>query len=918
MKPQTKMILFAALILLLLSATLIYADDTPPYLNPNLPVDQRVDDLLGRMTLAEKIGQMTLIEKNSITPRDVTRFFIGGVLSGGGGYPSPNTAVAWAAMVNGYQDGALATRLAIPMIYGVDAVHGHNNLEGATIFPQEIGLGATRDADLVKQIGRATAQEMIATGIYWDYAPVVAVPQDIRWGRTYEGYSENTELVSTLATALIEGLQTDSLTNPQAVLATPKHFVGDGGAVWGTSAFGPSNIDQGVTKVDEATLRAIHLPPYEAAIKAGAQSIMVSFSSWGGMKMSAQKYLITDVLKGELGFSGFAVSDWKALDQISPDYHQAIVTGINAGIDMNMVPTDFRGFIATMTQAVNNGDIPQARIDDAVRRILRVKFEMGLFEHPKSDASLLPTVGSDAHRALARQAVSESLVLLKNDGNALPIAKDTPTIYVAGEAANDVGRQSGGWTIEWQGKIGATTPGTTILQGIQSAVGTGASVKYDADGKFSGMADVGIVVVGEYPYAEYKGDNSTLNLSPDETSLIETMRGESKKLIVVLISGRPLIIDSALNTADAFVAAWLPGTEGEGVADVLFGDQPFKGKLPYTWPRTIEQIPFDFSKLATSGCDAPLFPYGYGLDASTASSPYLDLAAQCSAALPVINPAPTPEVTAEPTEAPTEEANTTMNTITSDGRQWTLAWEDEFNGAAGTPVDSANWTHEIGGDGWGNSEAEYYTDRAENASLDGNGNLAIVARQENPDNARCFYGKCIYTSARLITKGHQAFTYGHVEARIKIPRGQGLWPAFWMLGTDIDQVGWPNSGEIDIMENIGKEPQIIHGTIHGPGYSGAQGITAAYTGTTDFADDFHVYAIDWDPTAIRWYVDGKLYSTVNVSDLHGQKWVFDHNFFIILNVAVGGNWPGGTDKTSQFPQTMLVDYVRVYQLASGS
>ncbi|MEO8396224.1 MAG: family 16 glycosylhydrolase, partial [Chloroflexota bacterium] len=268
---------------------------------------------------------------------------------------------------------------------------------------------------------------------------------------------------------------------------------------------------------------------------------------------------------------------------------------------------------------------------------------------------------------------------------------------------------------------------------------------------------------------------------------------------------------------------------------------------------------------------------------------------------------------------PTEEATSEVDSsIDWNSRQWTLAWSDEFEGAAGTPVDSANWTPEIGGDGWGNGEFEYYTDRPENASLDGDGNLAIVARQEKIPGSQCFYGNCLYTSARLITQGHQAFTYGRIEARIKIPRGQGMWPAFWMLGTDIDQVGWPNSGEIDIMENIGKEPQIVHGTIHGPGYSGGSGITAAYTGTEDFADDFHVYAIDWDPTAIRWYVDGKLYSTVSVNDLHGRKWVYDHDFFILLNVAVGGQWPGAVDTTTQFPQTMLVDYVRVYNLASGS
>ncbi len=518
------------------------------------------------------------------------------------------------------------------MMYGVDAVHGHNNVRGATIFPHEVGLGATRDADLVEQIGRAVAQEMIATGIYWNFAPVVAVPQDIRWGRAYEAYGENTELVETLGAASIRGLQTDTLGALNSVLATPKHFVGDGGAAWGTSPFGPDNIDRGVTNVNEAALRAIHLPPYRAALAAGAQSVMISFSSWGGINMHGQQYLISDVLKSELGFSGFTVSDWAGVNQVAPDYFQAVVTSINAGVDMVMVPQDYRQFMTLALIAVQNGNISYERIDDAVRRILRVKFALGLFEHPKSNSSLLPAVGSDEHRGLARRAVAESLVLLKNAGQALPIADDTRSIYVAGRAANDIGRQSGGWTIEWQGKPGPIMPGTTILQGIQAAAGADTIVRYDAEADFGAQprADIGIAVVGEQPYAEWQGDSATLNLSSADVTVIERLRATSRRLVVVLISGRPLIISDALNEADAFVAAWLPGSEGEGVADVLFGAQPFRGKLPYTWPRSITQLPFDFAALPTTGCDAPLFPYGYGLDKSVTGSAYLDLALACS------------------------------------------------------------------------------------------------------------------------------------------------------------------------------------------------------------------------------------------------------------------------------------------------
>jgi len=594
------------------------------YMDPEAAIQDRVEDLLVRMTLAEKIGQMTLVEKNSIKDKDITDKFIGGLLSGGGGYPSRNTPEGWSEMVNGFQEYALRTRLGIPLIYGVDAVHGHGNLRGATIFPHNIGLGATRDPDLVERIGRTTAVEIAATGIYWNFAPVVAVPQDIRWGRTYEGYSENTELVSKLGAAYIKGLQnvgsSPNLSAPTTVLATAKHFVGDGGTAWGSSdtfIMQQFMLDQGVTDVDEATLRAVHLSPYVAAIDTGAMSIMVSFSSWGGMKMHAQKYLLTDVLKGELDFKGFLVADWQGIDQIPGDYYSDIVTSINAGLDMIMVPYDYDAFINGLTEAVNNGDVPLERIDDAVRRILTVKFQLGLFERPFADESLLPLVRSDEHRELAREAVRKSLVLLKNDNNTLPLAKDTPLIFVAGQGANDIGIQSGGWTIEWQGKSGDITPGTTILEAIRNTVSENTIVLYNRWGEFDRVtdevADVGIVVMGEMPYAEGVGDDEDLTLSEGDIAVIERVREGSKKVVVILISGRPMIVTEHLDQWDVFIAAWLPGTEGQGVADVLFGDYPFTGKLPYTWPRAMDQIPFDFDHMEPTGPEAPLFPFGYGL-----------------------------------------------------------------------------------------------------------------------------------------------------------------------------------------------------------------------------------------------------------------------------------------------------------------
>lgn len=585
-------------------------------------VEAQVDDLLARMTLAEKIGQMTQLESYAVSPQEVTDYAIGSILSGGGADAGSNTAADWLELANGYAQAAAETRLGIPLLYGVDAVHGHGQVDGATIFPHNIGLGAANDPDLNERIGQVTAQEMAATGIFWNFAPCVAVAQDVRWGRTYESYSENPEIVSNLGVAYLKGLQTapDGWSYPLWVIGDPKHFVGDGGTEWGTSTVFNEMLDQGVTNVDENTLRAVHLPPYQKAIQEGAQVIMVSFSSWGGVKMHAQKYLLTDVLKGELGFQGFLVSDWAGMDQVDPDYYTAIVTSVNAGVDMNMVAQDYKRFIDTLTKAVDKGDVSQERIDDAVRRILRVKLLMGLFERPVMDTSLLDSVGSPEHRELGREAVRKSLVLLKNENSALPIAKTTPRIYLAGPRADDIGSQSGGWTLTWQGQVGDMPTGTSIWQALQGAVDGSATVEYNPDAEFTGTADVGIVVVGEDPYAEGFGDRDDLSLSDSEQQLIATMRQHSKKLVVILLSGRPMLITDQLPLADAFVAAWLPGTEAAGITDVLFGDYPFTGKLPFTWPRSMDQLPFDFANLPTEGCASPLFDFGYGLDTTSPGS----------------------------------------------------------------------------------------------------------------------------------------------------------------------------------------------------------------------------------------------------------------------------------------------------------
>jgi len=573
---------------------------------------------MSEMTLAEKIGQMSLVAKRTLENEDDIRdLALGGLLSGGGGYPTPNTPETWADMIDGFQAKALESRLSIPIIYGVDAVHGHNNMYGAVIFPHNIGLGAANNPSLMTQIGRATAEEMVATGIYWNYAPTVALPHDIRWGRTYEGYSDDPEQVSTLAIAYMNGLQGSDLHDPSTVLATPKHFIGDGATAFGTAKASGFLLDQGDAQIDEETLRRTHLVPYQAALEAGAKSMMASYNSWNGTKVHGDRYLLTTVLKEELGFTGFVVSDWDAIQQIAPDdYYTSVVTAVNAGIDMTMMSQAYTQFIDTLTQAVEAGDVSMDRIDDAVRRILTVKVDLGLFETPFANRSLLKQVGSPGHRAIARDAVAQSVVLLKNNNALLPLSKTLRRIHVAGEGANDIGLQSGGWTIEWFGKRGAIAPGTTLLEGIQHAVSADTIVEYAADGDSgadAAEADVCIAVVSEEPYAEGNGDRHELFLSDIDQAMLSRTRTSCQQMVVIILSGRPLIITDLLDSWDALLAAWLPGSEGDGVADVLFGDRSFTGQLPLNWPKTMEQIPTSHQLKSSSQDSPPLFARGFGL-----------------------------------------------------------------------------------------------------------------------------------------------------------------------------------------------------------------------------------------------------------------------------------------------------------------
>lgn len=567
--------------------------------------EKAVDLLLAQMTLDEKIGQMVQVDCSALKDKtNVNRYFLGSVLSGGDSDPKTgNTAQDWLNWVAAFQVQALQTRLRIPILYGVDAVHGHNNVEGAVVFPHNIGLGATRDRRLVERAAQVTARETAGTGIRWAFAPCIAVPQNERWGRTYEGFGSNTALVSELGVAATIGLQGLTLSsNVTSVLACAKHYIGDGGTTNG--------VDQGDMICDEAVLREQYLPPYRAAVEAGVGSIMVSYSSWNGVKLHGNRQLVTGILKGELGFRGIVVSDWAAIDQLSPSYRDNIERSINAGLDMIMIPNgpgkpnNYVEFINDLKALVSEGKVPQSRIDDAVRRILRIKFQMGLFDSTAIDPRLTSAIGSPEHRAVARECVRKSLVLLKNENSTLPLPKQIKHLAVVGGAADDLGMQCGGWTIRWQGGRGnVTRGGTTILTAIRQSVSPETKVTFSPDGGNVTDADVIVVVVGEAPYAEGKGDLTDLNLASANRQLIAKLKTSRTPIVTILLSGRPLVLGSALTDSDAFIAAWLPGTEGGGIADVLFGDHPFTGKLPRAWPA-------DNDLTMT-----PLYPFGYGLKA---------------------------------------------------------------------------------------------------------------------------------------------------------------------------------------------------------------------------------------------------------------------------------------------------------------
>ncbi|KAL7247345.1 hypothetical protein ACSBR2_002292 [Camellia fascicularis] len=593
------------------------------YKDPNEPIESRIKDLLSRMTLKEKIGQMTQIDRGVATPSAIRDLSIGSILSAGGGGPFEKAVSSdWADMIDGFQKAALESRLGIPLIYATDAIHGNNNVYGATVFPHNVGLGATRDEELTRRIGVATALEVRASGAHYTFAPCVAVCRDSRWGRCYESYSEDTEIVRKM-TSIVTGLQGQLpqghtkgypfVAGRKNVIACAKHFVGDGGTDKG--------INEGNTVASYDELERIHMAPYLDCISQGVCTVMASYSSWNGRKLHSDHFLLTQVLKEKLGFKGFVISDSEGLDRLShpygSNYRNCILLAINAGIDMVMVPHRYELYLEDLTYLAESGEIPISRIDDAVERILRVKFVAGLFEYPLTHRSLLDTVGCKLHRELAREAVRKSLVLLKNgkDPNKpfLPLYKNAERILIAGTHADNLGYQCGGWTATWMGDSGRITIGTTILDAIKSAVGEKTELVYEqhpsADIFASQDFSFAIVAVGEAPYAEHAGDNSDLIIPFNGAELISSV-ADRVPTLVILISGRPLVLEPwLLEKVDAIMAAWLPGSEGEGIADVIFGDHQFQGQLPMTWFKRVEQLPIHSGENSYD----PLFPFGFGL-----------------------------------------------------------------------------------------------------------------------------------------------------------------------------------------------------------------------------------------------------------------------------------------------------------------
>jgi beta-glucosidase len=568
----------------------------------------RANSLLAMMTQDEKAAQTIQAEREQISNAQVTQYGVGSIYSQGGSAPNPNSPAGWASMINGYRAASRASRLKIPIIYGLDSVHGLGPVATATVFPHNIGMGATRDPALVEEVARATADESAGVGADFPFAPVIAVARDERWGRTYEAFGETPDLASMMGVSMIKGLQFPTGGTKISILANAKHYVGDGGTAAGVTG--------GPVTGDEAALRALHLEPYRAAVNARVGSVMLSYNTWQGTEMHINKAMITDVLKGQLGFGGFVISDYNGCAQVGLSFQEGTAACLNAGADMFMVfgggsgspqPVGSGSVISTITSLVP-GTVPQARLDDAVRRILAVKCEMGLFDtNGVIDSAATARVGSAEHRMLARRAVQKSLVVLKNEGNVLPLAKSA-TIALAGNSADSTGNQCGGWTITWQG-TSADIQGATSVRAAFNAEITSAKVVFSTNGATTSGATVGVAVIGETPYSEGQGDRTDLTIPTAQVDVVRALKTAGLKTVVVLIAGRPMILQPLLQYADAIVMAWLPGSEGAGITDILYRNVSPSGKLPMSWPRTMQQIPINQGDASYD----PLYPYGHGL-----------------------------------------------------------------------------------------------------------------------------------------------------------------------------------------------------------------------------------------------------------------------------------------------------------------
>jgi beta-glucosidase len=611
-------------------------DQTPPLVRPKLwpeskspigldaKIEKRIDDLLKRMSVEEKVGQVVQPEWKSISPAEVAQYHIGSIENGGGAVPGGNkhsSVQDWVNLIEPYYDASVdpaRNRVIIPLIWASDAVHGHNNVYGATLFPHNIGLGAAHNPELIRHIGEVTAAEVRSTGIDWSFSPTIAVARDDRWGRTYESYSEDPKIVAQYAAAMVTGLEGSGATflDKDHVISTAKHFLGDGSTDGGR--------DQGDSLASEADLIRLHAAGYAQAIDAGTQSIMASYNSWHGVRMHANKALLTDVLKGQMGFDGFIMGDWNAHGQIPGCSNADCAQAFNAGLDIFNAPQDWKALHGNLVREVNDGTIPMSRLDDAVRRILRVKMRMGVFNEPAPNKrpDTYQPIGTPAHRALARQAVRESLVLLKNNG-VLPI-KPNATVLIAGDGADNIAMQAGGWTLSWQGADNGPNdfPGaTSIYEGLKAEIdAAGGQALLGPDGTAPQKVDVAILVFGETPYAEFMGDQSDVALHHDNAEsleIIKKLKAQGIPVVAVMLSGRPLYVNPQINAADAFVEAWLPGSEGEGVADVLTGKNDFIGKLSFSWPKRPDQTPLNIGDATYD----PQFAYGFGLSYAAPEQP---------------------------------------------------------------------------------------------------------------------------------------------------------------------------------------------------------------------------------------------------------------------------------------------------------